>query len=151
MSIENVVTYSWRVSSDSFDLCNSRNVSVVVHDSVWNTDYVAALAIILETMEDDTPLENVVFRNMEICREYGRPILVNVYNADASDCMVDVLFENIRIGKGKGAVDMKFDAKNQDNAITAALKQVSVGSTLLTGDNMAEHAEILGGAVVNIP
>ena len=214
VSIDNVVTYSWRVSSDSFDLCNSRNVlvedcfsrggddiyvvktlggadtavaenntvrnciawagkarafsiaseackdfrnivfedcSVVVHDSVWNTDYVAALAIVLETMEDDTPLENVVFRNMEIYREYGRPILVNVYNADAVDCMVDVLFENIRIGKGKGAVDMKFDAKNQDNAINAVLKQVSVGSTLLTGDNLAEHAEILGGAVVNIP
>jgi len=214
VSIDNVVTYSWRVSSDSFDLCNSRNVlvedcfsrggddiyvvktlpgadtavsenitvrnciawagkarafsiaaevckdfkniifedcSVVIHDSVWDTDYVAALAIVLETMEDDTLLENVVFRNMEIYREYGRPILVNVYRPDAADCTVDVLFENIQIGKGKGAVDMKFDAKNQANAITATLKQVSVGSTLLTGGNVAEHAEILGGAVVNIP
>lgn len=214
VSIRNVVTYSWRVSSDSFDLCNSRQVlvedcfsrggddiyvvktlggaptavaenitvrnciawagkarafsiasevckdirnilfedcSVVLHDSVWNRDYVSSLAVVLESMEEETVLENVVFRNLEIFRELGRSILVNVYTPDAEDCRADILFENISVGAGKGAGDMKFNAANDKNDIAAVLKQVTVNNTVLTSENLTERAEILGGAVVTIP
>ena len=123
----------------------------MIHDSVWDTDYVASLAIVLETLEDDTTLENVVFRDIEIYRELGRAVLVNIHKRNAEECTVDVLFENITIGTGTGAVDMKFDAKNQANSLTATLNQVSIDDHLLTKDNIAEHAEILGGATVNFP
>ena len=209
--ISGVSSYSWKVGSDSFDICNCRDVmlkdcfsrggddiyviktlagaldantenvtvknctawagkarafsiaaevyktvdgvtfedcAVIIHDSVWNTDYVASLAIIAETVENDTPIQNVTFKNIEIYKELGRPVLVNVYKNAIEECNIDVSFENITVNNGSEGVKMKFDAKNENNSITAVLKNIVIDGISINSGNIDKYAEIINGAKV---
>lgn len=71
-----------------------RDCAVVYRDGVWDNDRIGSLVIVAEQCEGS--IDGVLFENIEIFRDEGRPILVKVYDEDKENFEIkNVEFKNI--------------------------------------------------------
>lgn len=69
--------------------------AVIYRNATWDNDRIASLAIIVETGSGN--IDNVVFDNIEIHHDSGRPISCIIYGEDISGCSIkNISFKNIK-------------------------------------------------------
>ena len=71
-----------------------RDCAVIYRDGIWDNDRIGSLVVVAEQTEGS--IDGVVFENIEIFRDEGRPILVNIYDDEAENFEIrNVVFRNI--------------------------------------------------------
>ncbi|MBR4858412.1 MAG: hypothetical protein IKU08_04430 [Clostridia bacterium] len=71
-----------------------RDCAVIYRDAIWNKDRIGSLVVVAEQTEGG--IDGVLFENIEIFRDEGRPILVNIYDEQAENFEIkNVIFRNI--------------------------------------------------------
>ena len=71
-----------------------RDCAVVYRDGIWDNDRIGSLVVVAEQTEGS--IDGVLFENIEIFRDEGRPILVNIYDEEAENFGIrNVVFRNI--------------------------------------------------------
>lgn len=71
---------------------DSKNITF--SDCIWNNDRIGSLVVVAEECKGS--IENVLFENIEIFRDEGRPILVKIYDEEAQSFEIkNVVFRNI--------------------------------------------------------
>lgn len=71
-----------------------RDCAVVYRDGIWDNDRIGSLVVVAEQTEGS--IDGVLFENIEIFRDEGRPILVKIYDEEAQNFEIkNVVFKNI--------------------------------------------------------
>ncbi len=71
-----------------------RDCAVIYRDGIWDNDRIGSLVVVAEQTEGS--IDGVVFENIEIFRDEGRPILVKIYDEEAENFEIkNVVFRNI--------------------------------------------------------
>ena len=71
-----------------------RDCAVIYRDGIWDNDRIGSLVVVAEKTEGS--IDGVLFENIEIFRDEGRPILVNIYDDEAENFEIkNVVFKNI--------------------------------------------------------
>ena len=71
-----------------------RDCAVVYRDGIWDNDRIGSLVVVAEQTEGS--IDGVLFENIEIFRDEGRPILVKIYDEEAENFEIkNVTFRNI--------------------------------------------------------
>ncbi|MBE6751535.1 MAG: hypothetical protein E7556_03300 [Ruminococcaceae bacterium] len=71
-----------------------RDCAVIYRDGIWNNDRIGSLVVVAEQTEGS--IDGVLFENIEIFRDEGRPILVKIYDEEAENFEIkNVVFKNI--------------------------------------------------------
>ena len=71
-----------------------RDCAVVYRDGIWDNDRIGSLVVVAEICTGG--IDGVRFENIEIFRDEGRPILVNIYDEEAENFEIkNVVFKNI--------------------------------------------------------
>ncbi len=71
-----------------------RDCAVVYRDGIWNNDRIGSLVVVAEQTEGS--IDGVLFENIEIFRDEGRPILVKIYDEEAENFEIkNIVFRNI--------------------------------------------------------
>lgn len=71
-----------------------RDCAVIYRDGVWDNDRIGSLVVVAE--ECTGSIDGVLFENIEIFRDEGRPILVKIYDEEAQNFEIkNVEFKNI--------------------------------------------------------
>ncbi len=71
-----------------------RDCAVVYRDGIWNNDRIGSLVVVAEQTEGS--IDGILFENIEIFRDEGRPILVKIYDEEAQNFEIkNVVFRNI--------------------------------------------------------
>ncbi len=71
-----------------------RDCAVIYRDGIWDNDRIGSLVVVAE--ECVGSIDGVLFENIEIFRDEGRPILVKIYDEEAENFEIkNVVFRNI--------------------------------------------------------
>ncbi|MBQ2848757.1 MAG: hypothetical protein IJE74_10920 [Clostridia bacterium] len=71
-----------------------RDSAVIYRDGIWDNDRIGSLVVVAEQTEGS--IDGVLFENIEIFRDEGRPILVKIYDEEAQNFEIkNVVFRNI--------------------------------------------------------
>ena len=71
-----------------------RDCAVVYRDGIWDNDRIGSLVVVAEQTKGS--IDGVLFENIEIFRDEGRPILVKIYDEEAESFEIkNVVFRNI--------------------------------------------------------
>ncbi|MBR3835937.1 MAG: hypothetical protein IKJ69_04015 [Clostridia bacterium] len=71
-----------------------RDCAVVYRDGIWDNDRIGSLVVVAEQTEGS--IDGVLFENIEIFRDEGRPILVKIYDEEAENFEIkNVVFRSI--------------------------------------------------------
>lgn len=71
-----------------------KDCAVIYRDGVWNNDRIASLVVVAEQAYGG--IDGILFENIEIFRDEGRAILVNIYDEEAENFeMKNIVFKNI--------------------------------------------------------
>ena len=71
-----------------------RDCAVIYRDGIWNNDRIGSLVVVAE--QTDGSIDGVLFENIEIFRDEGRPILVKIYDEEAENFEIkNIVFRNI--------------------------------------------------------
>lgn len=71
-----------------------RGCAVVYRDGIWDNDRIGSLVVVAE--QCDGGIDGILFENIEIFRDEGRPILVKIYDEEAENFEIkNVVFKNI--------------------------------------------------------
>ena len=71
-----------------------RDCAVVYRDGIWDNDRIGSLVVVAEQTKGG--IDGVIFENIEIFRDEGRPMLVKVYDEEAENFEIkNVVFRNI--------------------------------------------------------
>jgi len=71
-----------------------RDCAVIYRDGIWNNDRIGSLVVVAEQCEGS--IDGVLFENIEIFRDEGRPMLVKIYDENAENFEIkNVVFRNI--------------------------------------------------------
>ncbi len=71
-----------------------RDCAVIYRDGIWDNDRIGSLVVVAE--ETTGSIDGVLFENIEIFRDEGRPILVKIYDEEAENFEIkNVVFRNI--------------------------------------------------------
>ncbi|MBR6635646.1 MAG: hypothetical protein IKL41_08495 [Clostridia bacterium] len=71
-----------------------RDCAVIYRDGIWDNDRIGSLVVVAEQTEGS--IDGVLFENIEIFRDEGRPILVKIYDEEAENFEIkNVVFRNI--------------------------------------------------------
>ena len=71
-----------------------RDCAVVYRDGIWDNDRIGSLVVVAEKTTGS--IDGILFENIEIFRDEGRPILVNIYDDEAENFEIkNVVFRNI--------------------------------------------------------
>ena len=71
-----------------------RDCAVVYRDAIWDNDRIGSLGVVAEQTAGS--IDGVLFENIEIFRDEGRPILVKIYDEEAENFEIkNVVFKNI--------------------------------------------------------
>ncbi len=71
-----------------------RDCAVVYRDGIWDNDRIGSLVVVAEKTEGS--IDGVLFENIEIFRDEGRPILVKIYDEEAENFEIkNIVFRNI--------------------------------------------------------
>ena len=67
---------------------------MVYRDGIWDNDRIGSLVVVAEQTKGG--IDGVLFENIEIFRDEGRPMLVKVYDEEAENFEIkNVVFRNI--------------------------------------------------------
>lgn len=71
-----------------------RDCAVIYRDGIWDNDRIGSLVVVAEQCEGS--IDGILFENIEIFRDEGRPILVKIYDEEAENFEIkNVVFRNI--------------------------------------------------------
>lgn len=71
-----------------------RDCAVVYRDGIWDNDRIGSLVVVAEQTEGS--IDGILFENIEIFRDEGRPILVKIYDEEAENFEIkNIVFRNI--------------------------------------------------------
>lgn len=71
-----------------------RDCAVIYRDGIWDNDRIGSLVVVAE--QTDGCIDGILFENIEIFRDEGRPILVKIYDEQAENFEIkNVVFRNI--------------------------------------------------------
>ncbi len=71
-----------------------RDCAVVYRDGIWDNDRIGSLVVVAEQTKGS--IDGILFENIEIFRDEGRPILVKIYDEEAENFEIkNVVFRNI--------------------------------------------------------
>lgn len=71
-----------------------RDCAVIYRDGIWDNDRIGSLVVVAEQCEGS--IDGILFENIEIFRDEGRPILVKIYDEEAENFEIrNVTFRNI--------------------------------------------------------
>ncbi len=71
-----------------------RDSAVIYRDGVWDNDRIGSLVVVAEQCEGS--IDGVLFENIEIFRDEGRPILVKIYDEEAENFEIkNIVYRNI--------------------------------------------------------
>ncbi len=71
-----------------------RDCAVIYRDGIWDNDRIGSLVVVAEQTEGK--IDGVLFENIEIFRDEGRPILVKIYDEEAENFEIkNIVFRNI--------------------------------------------------------
>lgn len=71
-----------------------RDCAVIYRDAIWDNDRIGSLVVVAEQTEGS--IDGVLFENIEIFRDEGRPILVKIYDEEAENFEIkNIVFRNI--------------------------------------------------------
>lgn len=71
-----------------------RDCAVIYRDAIWDNDRIGSLVVVAEQTEGS--IDGVLFENIEIFRDEGRPILVKIYDEEAEHFEIkNIVFRNI--------------------------------------------------------
>lgn len=71
-----------------------RDCAVVYRDGIWDNDRIGSLVVVAEQTEGS--IDGILFENIEIFSDEGRPILVKIYDEEAENLEIkNVVFRNI--------------------------------------------------------
>ncbi len=71
-----------------------RDCAVIYRDGIWDNDRIGSLVVVAEQTEGS--IDGILFENIEIFRDEGRPILVKIYDEEAENFEIkNVVFRNI--------------------------------------------------------
>ncbi len=71
-----------------------RDCAVVYRDGIWDNDRIGSLVVVAEQTKGS--IDGVLFENIEIFRDEGRPILVKIYDEEAENFEIkNIVFRNI--------------------------------------------------------
>ncbi len=71
-----------------------RDCAVIYRDGIWDNDRIGSLVVVAEKTTGS--IDGVLFENIEIFRDEGRPILVKIYDEEAENFeMKNIVFRNI--------------------------------------------------------
>lgn len=71
-----------------------RDCAVIYRDGIWDNDRIGSLVVVAE--QTDGGIDDILFENIEIFRDEGRPILVKIYDEEAENFEIkNVVFRNI--------------------------------------------------------
>lgn len=71
-----------------------KDCAVIYRDGIWDNDRIGSLVVVAE--QTDGSIDGVLFENIEIFRDEGRPILVKIYDEEAENFEIkNVVFRNI--------------------------------------------------------
>lgn len=87
------------VERDIYNITFS-DCAVIYRNAVWDLDRTASLAVAVETGSGN--IDNVLFENIEIHKDTGRPIYCMVYGDSIKDCEIsNIEFRNIKMNCGE--------------------------------------------------
>ncbi len=71
-----------------------RDCAVIYRDGIWDNDRIGSLVVVAEQTKGS--INGILFENIEIFRDEGRPILVKIYDEEAQNFEIkNVVFRNI--------------------------------------------------------
>lgn len=71
-----------------------RDCAVIYRDGIWDNNRIGSLVVVAEQCEGS--IDGILFENIEIFRDEGRPILVKIYDEEAENFeMKNIVFRNI--------------------------------------------------------
>ncbi len=71
-----------------------RDCAVIYRDGIWDNDRIGSLVVVAEQCEGS--IDGILFENIEIFRDEGRPILVKIYDEEAENFEIrNVTFRNV--------------------------------------------------------
>lgn len=71
-----------------------RDCAVIYRDGIWDNDRIGSLVVVAE--QTDGSIDGILFENIEIFRDEGRPILVKIYDEEAENFEIkNIVFKNI--------------------------------------------------------
>ncbi len=71
-----------------------RDCAVIYRDGIWDNDRIGSLVVVAEQTEGS--IDGILFENIEIFRDEGRPILVKIYDEEAENFEIkNIVFRNI--------------------------------------------------------
>ena len=121
-----------------------RDSAVIYRDGVWDNDRIGSLVVVAE--QCDGSIDGVLFENIEIFRDEGRPILVNIYDEEKENFkMNNIVYKNITC---TAYMPSKIEGNASDtNTVQVRLENVTANSKLLTEEG--RWLEIGGSCEVN--
>lgn len=103
--------------------------AVIYRDGVWDNDRIGSLVVVAE--QCDGSVDGVLFENIEIFRDEGRPILVKIYDEEKENFeMNNIVYKNITC---TSYMPSKIDGNASDtNTVQVKLENVTANGDLLT-------------------
>ena len=104
-----------------------RDCAVIYRDGVWDNDRIGSLVVVAEQTEGS--IDGVLFENIEIFRDEGRPILVKIYDEEAENFEIkNIVFKNISY---TSYMESKIDGnKDRSNTVQVELDGITVEGKL---------------------
>lgn len=113
-----------------------KNCAIIHRDAVWDNNRIGGLVVIVE--EGGAPIKNVTFENIEIYNDNGRPVNVDIYNNELTDCVIEnIVFKNISYS-AKMQMQLK-SALGAGNKIFAVFENINANGVFLSEKNISEH------------
>ncbi len=113
-----------------------KDCAVIYRDATWDNDVVCSLAV--QVGEGGAPVKNIIFENIEIYKDFGRPINVLVMDDKITNSVIEnVIFRNIT-----WSADMKAQTEAiKGNKAEIKFENVSANSVCATAENIASWLE----------
>ncbi|MBQ2827664.1 MAG: hypothetical protein IJF20_00330 [Clostridia bacterium] len=110
-----------------------RDSAVVYRDGVWDNNRIGSLVVVAE--QCDGSIDGVLFENIEIFRDEGRPILVKIYDEEKENFEVkNIVYKDIRYTSYMPA---KIDGTDSDtNTLDVKLENITAAGYDVTKDGI---------------
>ncbi len=106
-----------------------RDSAVIYRDGVWNNDRIGSLVVVAEKC--DGSIDGILFENIEIFRDEGRPILVKIYEEERENFEIkNVVYRNISY---TSYLPAKIDGNESDtNTVDVKLENITAAGYPVT-------------------
>ena len=110
-----------------------RDSAVIYRDAVWDNNRIGSLVVVAE--QCDGSIDGVLFENIEIFRDEGRPILVKIYDEEAENFEVkNIVYRNISY---TSYMPGKIDGTDSDtNTLDVKLENITAAGYDVNGNGI---------------